>query len=735
MMTIALAGFFVAVMVLCVSAAGAAGGELYVSPAGDDAGPGTKERPLRSLAGARDAVRAMKAKTPGPVRVWFAGGTYPISQTVVFGLADSAAAGSTITYSAIPGERPVFSGGVKIGGWHKCTEDLPGLPIVAQGHVWAAPLPAGVRRFNSLFQGLGRLPRAEAPGFTPPPRPDAAADPDRDYYEIAFPPTAMGHYRNLADVEVSVIPWAPWSMNVLPLESVDEARRVARVAVRASYPLTRPMFGKFFFGSVFVENVFEGLTGPGRWVLDSRAGRIYLWPALAAAPTDEVIAPQLTELIRIEGRIDADGPADVPVKGLVFRGLTFAHADRYVWSKDHQGLGLQHDWEMYDAPTAMVRLRGAEDCRIEGCRFTASAASAVRMDLHCRRNAVRSSLIEHVGGVGVLLAGYGPGAKDVNGFNEVVGNHIHHVGESLWHSAAVFAWQSGDNRIAGNLIHNTPYTAIVVSGRIGYDRPGKGECSRTVRWKDLDAAYGKDADVAALPWDRREPLLHARRNIVEDNEIRDVMEVIEDGDGIYVSGAGRGNVIRRNYIHHCTSIHMAEGIRCDDDQHDTVVDSNILFRIGGLATCIAIKGVTQVTNNIMACPTATPYCGLLSLEHVPIDGSVIQRNIFLTTRKDCRAVRQGKTIYNTLAWLKDTRADSNLYFNTADPEWGPAHLTAERAHGIEGASLAADPEFLDVEQGDFRLKPTSPALKLGFVPIDMSRIGLKNKVGPPAIEP
>jgi hypothetical protein len=31
------------------------------------------------------------------------------------------------------------------------------------------------------------------------------------------------------------------------------------------------------------------------------------------------LAPRLTELIRLEGKIDYDGPSDTPVRGLVFR--------------------------------------------------------------------------------------------------------------------------------------------------------------------------------------------------------------------------------------------------------------------------------------------------------------------------------------------------------------------------------------------------------------------------------
>ena len=33
--------------------------------------------------------------------------------------------------------------------------------------------------------------------------------------------------------------------------------------------------------------------------------------------------------------------------------------------------------------------------------------------------------------------------------------------------------------------------------------------------------------------------------------------------------------------------------------------------------------------------------------------------------------------------------------------------------------------FVDPANGDFRLRPDSPALKLGFVPIDLSKIGLR----------
>ena len=47
-------------------------------------------------------------------------------------------------------------------------------------------------------------------------------------------------------------------------------------------------------------------------------------------------------------------------------------------------------------------------------RFANSGGTAVRLDLHCQRNQIAGNHIEHLGGAGILLAGYGPGTKDAN---------------------------------------------------------------------------------------------------------------------------------------------------------------------------------------------------------------------------------------------------------------------------------------------------------------------------------
>jgi parallel beta-helix repeat protein len=687
--------------------------DFYVSPNGNDSAAGTKDQPFATLTRARDAVRKLKATSGKNITVQIRGGTYRLTETVVFSIEDSAREKQRITYEATPGEKPVFSSGVPVTGWKK-----------EGGKLWSAPLPEGLGAIKALYDGDKRLTRARGPGFKPTTKGGKGnLWHNDDQYLLHYPEGALRSWSNLSDAELLIIPSAPWTMNLLPLASVVEDKKIARTAARGTYALNQPRFGKYE-ATAWIENMAEFIDEPGEWAVDTERKRIYLQPQ-GTEPSSNILAPALIEMVRIEGKIDYEGPKDEPIRGIVIRGLTFTHADRYTRTDDRVGWGIQHDWEMFDEPTAMLRLRGAENCRIENCTFTNGGASGLRLDLHCQQNHVYGNTFSHLGGVGILLCGYGPGTKDVNKENVVSQNHIHHIGRDYWHSPAIFVWQSGENQISNNLIHNTGYTGIVVSGRIIYDPKGIGECSRTVRWDEIEKATGKRTNPG--PWEKREPFLHGRKNIIERNEIRDVMEIMSDGNGIYISGTGTGNLVRNNFIHNCSSKHFAEGIRCDDDQYDTVIAGNVLWRLGGMATYVTLKGRNEVTGNIFAEPLNPPRRGMLSLEFIKgqkVDGTRIERNIFYSTRKGDNVVYQGRSYYGTTILLKDAETDRNLYWNTADPEWGKRHLEAEQTQGSEKNSISADPLFTDPAKGDFSLKPGSPALKLGFQAIDMSKIGL-----------
>lgn len=674
--------------------------------------------PFASIRRARDAVREQKkTATKKHLAVLIRGGVYRLKETLVFSPKDSAAMGGTTTYAAYPNEQPILTSGVPIRNWRRPREDPQNLPAAARGKVWIADLPPEIDWCFTLYDGEDRLPRARGEGFAPVDAADKTTAPDR----LTFPPGALHDWPDLTEGELLVIPTADYEMNILPLASVDEKTHIATTSARASRPIGKV---KFVPTSVWAENVLEVLDQPGEWAVNLKERRVYLWPR-GARPSETIVAPKLTELLRVEGTIDESGPSDSPVTGLIFRGLTFNHAERYQWHSD-AGWGLQHHWEMFDRPTAALRFRGAEECVVQGCRFAATSGAGIRLDLSCRKNRILDNEIGHIGGVGILLAGYGPGVKDVNRQNEVSNNWIHHTGEIHWATPAIMVWQSGQNRIANNLIHNVPYSGITVSTRAGWNR-AHPEGDRTMRWSEIPKQELGD-------WNVREPYLHARGNFIERNDIHHVMETMGDGDGVYISGTGRDNMIRQNFIHDIDSDGAADGIRCDDDQHETIIEGNIIWRTRCIGQGICSKGVNHIVNNIIAdlLPSRRPIRpervvrGYIGLEVNPVDGSRIERNIVLA-RSNTRPPMIQDRRYGQGAepLLRKCRADFNLYYCLTDPEWGRKHLQTEQAFGVETHSLSENPLFTNLEQGDFRLKPESPAWKLGFKPVEFSKIGIK----------
>ncbi len=71
--------------------------------------------------------------------------------------------------------------------------------------------------------------------------------------------------------------------------------------------------------------------------------------------------------------------------------------------------------------------------------------------------------------------------------------------------------------------------------------------------------------------------------------------------------------------------------------------------------------------------------------------------------------------------------DNNCYWNTAGQDVTFVGLSLEKWRQQEGRdqhSIIADPLFVDPAKGDFRLKPNSPALKIGFEPFDSAQAGV-----------
>ncbi|MFC1760857.1 right-handed parallel beta-helix repeat-containing protein [Planctomycetota bacterium] len=754
--------------------------DIFVSVDGDAQADGSLAKPYGSLQEAVDALRALRqAGNTEPAKIILREGRHQLNQTLVLGLADGSPADAKtldlpkygagessgpayLTFAAYPGETPVLSAGLPVTGWKRLTSAPAALPAQAVSKVWVADIPTGLERFYTLYDAKGRLNRARGDGFLPTQNGNNST--------LYFPAGALKDWDNLEDVDIQVRPGVAYEINMLPLESVDEAAGVATTRVSAAGRMgSLPPYLIELMGdnaaSVWVENILEELDEPGEWVVNTQTRKIYLWPANPAADGSPqgILAPTTSELICVEGSIDFAGPTDTPVRGIAFTGLTFSHADRWAWTSNEEvsGWGLQHAWEMFDKPTALLRFRGAEDCRVTACRFINSGGTGVRLDLHAQRNRISDSEFAHLGEAGILLVGYGVGTKDVNKNNDIINNHVHHFSEITWQSPGFWAWQSGHNRIAHNEFSHSGYNAVVISTRSagGKTRPqavaqenggrGRGDAQARGGNREQGGAQarggaqrqGGNQEQGATQarggggnrrggyesWKLREKTLHSRHNLFEYNEISHAVQLLSDGNGIYVSGTGTGNILRYNYLHDNLAKQFPAPIRCDDDQHETLIYGNVLYNNGGHAAGIASKGVNDIINNFIVNPERVPRNGYISFEWAPVVGSKVQRNVIISHPEGGKAQSERLRREQTSGGpkLESTEMDKNLYYHPTDSHWMDEHLLKLQAAGKEKASLFGDPLFVDPENGDFSFRPGSPAFALGIEPLDVSKMGLK----------
>ena len=103
-----------------------------------------------------------------------------------------------------------------------------------------------------------------------------------------------------------------------------------------------------------------------------------------------------------------------------------------------------------------------------------------------------------------------------------------------------------------------------------------------------------------------------------------------------------------------------------------------------------------------------------------IDGSVIERNIFYSPN--------GAAVFYTFLRGRNSwpHRRSNTICITARRG---GDLNAQVPPDTPGArrlatDVYADPMFVELKPGDFRLKPDSPALKMGIKQIDLKGVGL-----------
>lgn len=696
---------------------------IYVAPDGKDKAEGTFTEPLASLDAARLKVRELES----PVTVLVRGGEYKMDKTVVFTPEDSGSKKAPVTYKAYKDEKPVFTGGVKLTGWKKVKDNPEGTHSKAKGNLWYCDVPSvfkGKVKITSLYDGTTLLKRSRSgmfraskeqvfDGWNLQPK---NMNPKKLGYKqgdvvtfkraLTYTGDDLREWDNISDIEILISPKNPWLVNYLPLEKIDTFSKIATYSIDSTYTI-KPN------NKYYVENAIDHLDKAGEWVFNSQENRLYIWPAGDIEKAD-IRAPLLQEFILVEGVEDGKKTSFIN-----FEGLTFRHGLRDTWEEGDKG--LQHDWEMYDKGNAVLRFRHAEDCAVRKCTFEASGGTGVRVDMYGQRIEIADSMFAHLGGVGILLSGYAPGTKDENKHHKVTNNYLHHIGNIYTHSPAIFIAQSGHNLISHNTIHDLGYNGMVITGcRPGFFQlhsiiPQRREWINSLRMDEIEAYLGAKVMLKThLTIKELEPLLHARENIIEYNEIYKVMQKLHDGNGIYFSGMGNNNVARRNYVHDL--VRDRGYIRLDDHSGPTQIIENVGRNVSYM---FITKGPCEYRNNFGI--NTRGFSNIIRVD------TQLDHNLFYADASTSpRVMNKGgegfffdaiNRISNSLIFVGPKALDRELLGQDLVPK--------ERRGDAEVGMLYADP-MLDEEamkQKIFRFKSGSPAEKLGIKPIDLSNVG------------
>ncbi len=657
--------------------------EYFTAVEGNDNNPGTMEQPFATLKRARDAVRFAKGINPDRnITVWLGGGKYALNQTLDLTTIDGGSGAYKVVYSSYPGSVATVTSDVYLNDWQQLTvaQQPAGLPTQASGKIWAADIPALAPRFKVMYAGAAEMPRARAAGFVP----RVISGDQNSKNRLYCPQGVLSDWQNLSDIELLIRADVPYSMNILPIKSIDMVNRILTTVFSSENYLVRlrPTDEVAPSESAWIENVPQGMTEPGRWFYNSIEGKVYLWPLSESVANGEISVPALCNYIKVSG----DEQSNTPVRNIVFNRIKFTRGDRYAIIGNEYSEKVQHGWEFYDSDNAMIKFRWATGCGVKRCEFKNTGGTAIKLDGHARLIEISESNFENIGGTGIFLCGP-DNSTQINQYNKIFNNRIKDTGQKFWNGHGILVYQSQSNFIARNLVANTPYTGITITG-------------------SRDITTSND-------------------NIVEGNEVYNTCTVLGDGNGIYLRYAGTGNIVRGNYIHHIYASGSHGAVRCDNYQANVTIENNIIYKCA--YTGIIIKAYNIVRNNIIVDLYQSgdegfewgiaPKGFILLRPDVSCGGAVISNNIFYNSGSPVNFYEDGKNNLSLCA------VDNNVYYTLADQAFTDSYLAAMKALGIDAGSVAADPLFTDIDT--YKLSPSSPALARGFQNIIFENIGLK----------
>ncbi len=679
----------------------------YISPSGNDANPGTLERPFLTLEKAKNAILDRISENANFI-IYFREGLYHFYNSVVF---DENFSGTSVSLENYQGEQVVFSGSSRLAAeaFSPVTDKdmLKRLRPKARGNVLEFDLKAkgisydsGLARtgfahdiqpsscilfFNKEYLRLarwpneGKLPIGEVLDMGTNPRLEKGVPPRGAIFRYNYDRAKSWTKAN--DI---------WLYGVFSNGYSDDNLQVGYFNTKKNLLKTvQPHFFGVYSSAdssnwdvatsrhlrgYYVYNLVEELDMPGEYFLDRETGKLYLWPPSSIGNAEVELSQTTVPFLVLYNT------ANIAIRGISF--------------ECSRGMGIFMD--------------RVSNITVDHCLFKNLGLMAVSIgEPYHSLELPRQNYLDKAD-------------KLVNRDNRIVNCTISNTGSGALHI------EGGDRillKAAGNLIDNCDISGYCRVSHTGVQGITVKGVSNTV-----SHCYIHDAPNTAV-------LFRGNNHLLEYNHLERVCTESSDAGAVYAgrNPSAQGTVIRYNFF---DSIIQSENMVCavylDDGTSGYKIYSNVFYRCGNSGSfegfgAFHINGGMEnyITNNIfVGCKKAYGSSSWPDRKWIDYLTRVVGKRLdAVNIDSDIyrKAYPMLKTLRDTVDFpLRINYTANDLLYNCGE------YSTGMWQHS-NSLQMYKDPGFVDAVNKNFMLKENSVAFKMlpGFLPVPFEKIGLR----------